>query len=94
MGVAIATRSIDGENLYTDPVRLNGFFNISLSGENWVATVTVQRSFDKGSTWHDVETFTENTQEYGFEPEYGMYYRLGIKEGDYTSGTIVGRLSR
>lgn len=93
MGVAVVTRNIDGENLYTDSVRLNGFFNISLSG-SWVATVTVQRSFDKGSTWHDVETFTENTEEYGFEPEYGTFYRLGVKTNDYTNGTIVGRLSR
>ena len=93
MGVAIATRSITAENQFTDPVRLTGFFNISLSGK-WTATVTVQRSFDKGDTWFDVETFVSNTQEYGFEPEGGVYYRIGVKIGNYTSDTVVVRLSR
>ena len=93
MGVAVITRSIAAENLFTDPVRLTGFFNISLSGA-WSATVTVQRSFDQGSTWFDVETFVSNTQEYGFEPEGGVYYRIGVKTGNFTSGTVVARLSR
>lgn len=93
MGVAIAERSIAGQNLFTDPVKLTGFFNISLSG-TWVATVTVQRSFDDGSTWFDVETFKANAEEYGFEPEHGVIYRVGVKTGHYTSGTVVTRLSR
>ncbi len=93
MGVAAVTRSITGENLFTDPVKLTGFFNISLSG-TWSATVTVQRSFDKGSTWFDVETFVSNTQEYGFEPESGVYYRVGVKTGNFSSDTVVARLSR
>ena len=93
MGVAVITRSIAAENLFTDPAKLTGFFNISLSGA-WNATVTVQRSFDQGSTWFDVETFVGNAQEYGFEPEGGIVYRVGVKTGEYTSGTIVMRLSR
>ncbi len=93
MGVAVITRSIAAENLFTDPVKLTGFFNISLSG-TWSATVTVQRSFDQGSTWFDVESFVGNVQEYGFEPEGGVVYRVGVKTGNFTSGTIVMRLSR
>ncbi len=93
MGVAIVTRSIAAENQFTDSVRLTGFFNISLSG-TWSATVTVQRSFDKGDTWFDVESFTVNTEQYGFEAEFGVYYRVGVKTGNFTSGTVVMRLSR
>ena len=89
----LATRTITAENLFTDSVTLAGYFNLSISG-TWVATVTVQRSFDSGDTWHDVDTFTDNIQEYGLEPERGIYYRIGIKTGDFTSGSCVVRLSQ
>jgi len=54
--------SITAANQWSDSVELQGMFNISLSGV-WVATMTVQRSFDKGDTWFDVETWTDNAQE-------------------------------
>jgi len=87
----IASASIAAENTFTDAVRLEGYFNLSLSG-TWVATVTVQRSIDN-STWVDVDTFTANSEEVGFEPEL-MWYRVGVKTGAYTSGTVVVRLGR
>ncbi len=87
------TKSIDAENIWSNSATLTGYFNLSLSG-TWVATVTIQRSFDQGSTWYDVDTWTANTQEYGLEPENGVYYRFGVKTGEHTSGTVVGRLSQ
>ena len=87
------TRSIAAANQYTDAVEVVGYFNLSISG-TWAGTLTVQRSFDAGSTWHDVDTWTENTQEYGLEPEGGIQYRAGIKTAEYTSGTCVVRLSQ
>ena len=68
---------------------LEGYFNISISGTITPATttVTVQRSLD-GSNWFDVDTFTKATEDYGFEPEL-MYYRIGIKNGDYTAADDV-----
>lgn len=93
MGIKSQTRSITAENQFTDSIELISYFNLSLSG-TWSATVTIQRSFDQGSTWYDVNTFTENTQEYGFEPERGVYYRGGVKTGAFTSGTVVLRLSQ
>jgi len=91
--IAKITRSVTAENQFTDPIKLIGNFNVSISGQ-WEATVTCQRSFDSGSTWYDVETWTENTQEYGFEPEGGIVYRIGVKSGEYIQGTVVLRLSR
>ena len=93
MGIKIRTRSIENENLWTDAIELIGHFNISISG-SWEGTVTVQRSFDGGSVWYDVATWTENTQEYGFEPERSLWYRVGVKLGEYNSGTIEVRLSQ
>ena len=54
------TRSIAAENLFTDAVSLAGYFNISITG-TWAGTLTVQRSFDSGSTWYDVDQWTSNT---------------------------------
>ena len=93
MAQKVTTRTIEAANLFTDSVTLTGYFNLSISGA-WAGTVTVQRSFDSGDTWHDVDTWTANTQEYGLEPEHGVYYRIGIKTNDFTSGTCVVRLSQ
>lgn len=93
MSQKIIIRSITAENQFADPIELTGHFNISISG-TWDGTATVQRSFDSGSTWHDVDAWTNNTQEYGFEPERGVQYRVGIKTGNYSSGTCVVRLSQ
>lgn len=78
---------------FSDKVYLNGHFNFSLTG-TWTAEVWVQRSFDGGGNWEDVEAFTDNTAKYGFEPEFGTCYRFGCKTGGYTSGTIHGRLGQ
>jgi hypothetical protein len=89
----LRTRSVTAENQYCDSVSLVGHFNISISG-TWVGTVTCQRSFDGGSTWFDVATWVANTEEYGFEPEREVHYRVGIKLGEFTSGTAALRLSQ
>ena len=88
----IASKTITSDNSFTDPVRLAGFFNLSLRG-TFVATVTVQRSFDEMVTWHDVDTFTAPTEDYGMEPEV-CWYRAGVKTGEFTSGSISVRLGQ
>jgi len=89
MSSIAVTKSITAQNTFTDPVQLTGNFNLSISG-TFSATVTVQRSTDN-STWHDVDTFTAATEEVGFEPE-DVWYRAGVKTGDFTSGSAVVRL--
>ena len=93
MGVRIAARSISANNTFSDRVQLAGYFNVSISG-TWSGTVTCQRSFDQGSTWFDVKDWDENIQEYGFEPERGVWYQIGFKDGGYDSGTATMRLSQ
>ena len=88
---AVETKSIGAEDTYSDWVFLRGQFNFSLSG-TWVATVHLQRSFDAGVTPLDVDSFTANTEQIGEEPE-GALYRFGVKTGNFTSDTVVGRLS-
>jgi hypothetical protein len=86
-------RTISTANIFTDSAELKGYFNCSVSG-TFVGTVTIQRSFDSGDTWYDVKTFTSIAEEFGFEPEAGVVYRAGIKEGGYASGEAIVRLSQ
>ena len=84
--MAKVTASLLAENTFTSSIDLVGHFNLSISG-TFVATVTVQRSFDN-TNWFDVDTFTSPIETYGFDPSQ-CYYRAGIKTGAYTSGTAV-----
>jgi len=81
----LATATITADDTWTTPARNEGYFNLSIQG-TFVATVTVQRTYD-GSTWYDVDTFTSPTEEVGFDPEDRLY-RIGVKSGEFTSGTI------
>lgn len=86
----LTTKTISAENTFSDAKQLQGYFNLSISG-TFVATVVVQRSPD-GTNWYDVDSFTAPTEEVGFEPEY-LWYRVGVKTGGYTSGSVVIRLA-
>jgi len=85
----LASADIAAQNTFTTAKMLQGDFNVSVSG-TFAATVTVQRSPDN-SSWFDVNTFTTPIETAGFEPEL-MWYRVGVKTGDYTSGTAAVRL--
>ncbi len=93
MAQEVATKSITAENTFCDAVPLGAGFNASISG-TFVATVTLQRSFDDGTTWVDVKSYTGPAEEVGNEPEASVLYRVGVKTGDFTSGTALVRLSR
>lgn len=87
----IASKTITGENSFTDPIQISGWFNVSISG-TFVASVTVQRSIDK-SAWLDVDAWTEATEQVGVEPEV-LWYRVGVKTGGFTSGSVVVRVGQ
>ncbi len=91
------TASLTAENTGTDSIRVTGvgasrIFIITATGFG-TATLTLQRSTDD-SNWTDVESYTGNqSKNYndGFDNSI-LYYRLHIKTGAYTSGTIVPSL--
>ena len=96
--IADLTKSVTAQNQFTSAGLIRGYFSLSISG-TWVATVHVQRSFDDGVTWLDVNSYTSNTEKKGFEPgsnggQDGIKYRVGVKTGNYTSGTVVIRLAQ
>lgn len=88
-----AEASIGAANTFTTPIYLLGPFNLSVSG-TFDATVTLQRSFDGGNTWVDVKTYTAPAEDVGDEPESEVLYRVGVKTGEYTSGTAEVRVSQ
>ena len=71
----------------------DGNLNLSISG-TWVGTVTIQRKFQDEDDYFDVDTFTANVETFITEFEHGVAYRLGMKNLEYTSGTVNLRLSR
>lgn len=84
------TANITGANSFTTGMGLLGWYNVSVwlpsgaVGSLGGTTVTLQRSFDNGSTWRDIKAFTTTAEEYGFEPE-GAQIRLGVKTGGYVA---------
>lgn len=88
--MANVTADITAQNTFTDKLQVVGNFNLSISG-TWAATVTVQRSWD-GTNWFDVDTFTSNYEGVGTDAEE-VFYRAGVKTGDFTSGTVALRIS-
>lgn len=86
---------ISAENNFTDTIRVTSTgsarqFSIEIAG-TWAGTVTLQRSIEDESSWEDVsgQSWTGNittTYNDGLANQI-VYYRLGIKSGDYTSGT-------
>lgn len=81
------TKSIDAENTFTDSMDCkSGSLALSISGA-WEGTVTVQRGFDGGENWYDVDKFTSNVETTINDPVAGVLYRAGIKTGNYISGT-------
>ena len=87
------TAELSAQNTFSDGLYVQVAFNLSIAG-TFAATITVQRSFDLGSTWRDVDTFTTPIETFGSDPEPVVVYRAGIKTGEYTSGTATIRIGR
>lgn len=95
-----AVKSLTGANQYSDPIRVTGVdgareFAIYLTG-TWVATVTLQYSVGAVGSWVDAAlgSYTANTS-IAYDDTLDnqiIYYRIGIKAGNYTSGTAEARL--
>ena len=96
--MAKETVSAGAENQFTDWIQPMvqlahgvtgaGFLDLSISG-TWEGTVTVQKKHGADGTVHDVEDYTANTVQLIEDHSPTVYYRAGIKTGNYTSGTAV-----
>lgn len=90
--------NLSGADQYTNPIRVFGVgasraFSVTVSG-TWSATVTLQRSVGAPGDWTSFETYTSNQSKSvndGLD-NIEVYYRIGIKTGEHTSGTAAARL--
>ena len=90
---AKATATITAQNTFTAWVGLRGNGDVSVSGIS-DSTVTVQRSFDGGSTVKDIESFTSDFERTVDASEQGAVYRVGVKTGNYGTDTILAEVSQ
>ena len=96
-----AAVEITGEDQYSDPIRVTGVdgtrsFAIIITG-TWAATLTLQYSVGEVGSWVDATsgTYTANTS-ISYDDTLDnqvIYYRIGCKAGNYTSGTASAQLS-
>ena len=92
MAIGSVSKTISAQNTYSDEISVRGPFNVSISGISG-DTVHLQRSFDSGTLWKDVQAYTADKEDAGEELEAGVIYRIGVKTGNYSAGTILARIS-
>ena len=87
--------TISAANTFTNSIRVSGIdqgrrFTRTLAG-TWSGTVTLQRSVGAPGAWSDVTTYTANgtsVVDDGFDNQI-IYYRIGFKTAEYTSGSAT-----
>lgn len=89
--VSTKTGSIAASNTYGSAVQLlgDGRALVIFSG-TWTATTHIQIALSTAtspSTWFDIKSFTSNDTNV-VEPKVACSLRVGVKTGNYTSGTL------
>lgn len=89
--------SISGDDEWTDPIEVVGIggqrsFQYALTG-TYVGTVTLQYSVEAPGSWVDVANHTGSGSYADGQDNQIIFYRIGIKAGNYTSGTLMAQLS-
>ena len=83
----LVTASIAAQNTFSDPLPVAAGDTVSVSYASVGAnTVTLQRMID-GSNWRDVDSFTADGEQ-TYEADSSHMLQIGIKTGDYSSGTV------
>lgn len=101
------SRTVNGDNQWSDPVQVQGVgasravsFTV---GAGLTATVRIQRSIGNTTSWADATTSSTTSGDVTISTSGGgaaqafndgldnnnVYYRVGIKTGEYTSGSAV-----
>jgi hypothetical protein len=93
------SETLAGANQFSDPIRITGVgsgrtFQLEITG-TWVGTVTLQRSVSEPGVWTDSINYTSNDSEPINDSldNQIIYYRIGIKTGNYTSGSATAVLT-
>ncbi len=90
---------LSGADQFTDYIKVTGIgdkraFNISKIQQGsgpWNGTLTLQRSVSEPGAWVDVQTYTMGSGSESYNDQLDnstIYYRIGFKTADYTSGVL------
>ena len=89
------TATITAANQFSDPIRVTSVstgrdITVTMSGAD-VGTVTIQRSVGAPGAWSDAASYATpvNVTYNDALDNQIMYYRIGVKTGDYTAGTVT-----
>lgn len=93
--VFAVSAEIDSGDSFTEPAEFDARrpFNLSVAGD-FLATVSLQRSFDDGQNWVDVWTTDEPAERGVHCLEAHLLWRIGCKPGDHAGGLVLVRLSQ
>ncbi len=97
MSIVAVTKNCTAQNTFTDWTLIpSPTFNLSLVYTSTaVATATVQRRFGTTGATLDVDTWATSVEEVGNAGiESDVYWRAGVKTGDYTAGSVSCRISQ
>ena len=93
--VALSTVSSTKGDTFSKFELFRDKFSLSISSTaEFSAVITVQRRFGVNGKIRDVNTHTTDAEIWGVEPQDNVFYRAGVKSGDYTSGIAHIRLSQ
>lgn len=83
------TKTITAQNTFTDIMQIDKGQSVavSISGIS-STTVTLQRRYNAAGDWRDISTYTADA-EFDYLAATGMEIRLGVKTGDFGSGTVI-----
>lgn len=101
MGMITKSVIVNQEGMFTEGLRPPnnpryadyGQFTLSIAGI-FNALITLQRSFDAGESWKDVDSLTKEVEKNYEDFTEGIVYRAGVKEGDFTSGSATITLAK
>ena len=88
---SLVEETIAALNAVTSSISLAGSTIVYRSAGTWVGQITIERSFDNGSTWSGYETFTTNTTR-EFTDTRDVLFRAKMTQ--YTSGSATIRLAQ
>ncbi len=95
------TVTVTAENQFTTPsIKVTGVasqraLTVTITG-TWVATVTVQQSIGVDGVWTDFASYTTNQAATPLNDGLNnqiVYYRVGVKTGEFTSGSATCQLN-
>lgn len=91
MAGSVVKKSITAQNTFSDAFdAANELFNVSIWTDSaFVATVTLQRRIrgEADTDWRDVSSWTAATEQV-VQSVGSWQWRIGVKTGGFTSGTV------